>query len=125
MKKLQVASGLKVEVFSSAPDFVNPSNFCVDERGRFFVVETHRYRTSAYSVEHHMDWVWDDLSCRTVEDRIAMCRRYLGDEVNELAVESERIRLVEDRDGDGRADSKAWAMWATHCVGIWPKLVPD
>lgn len=104
IKRLKVAEGLQVKVFSAEPDFVNPTNFFVDAQGRFFVVETHRYRTSAYSMEHHMEWVWDDLACRTVEDRIAMCRKYMGEDVRELAVESERIRFVEDRDGDGRAD---------------------
>jgi len=50
------------------------------------------------------DWLDDDLACRTVEDRLAMNRKHMGETVKELAVEPDRIRVVEDRDGDGKAD---------------------
>ncbi|HWE35095.1 MAG TPA: PVC-type heme-binding CxxCH protein, partial [Isosphaeraceae bacterium] len=42
---------------------------------------------------------------RTVADRVAMYRKYLGDEFADYGKQHDRIRLVEDRDKDGRADS--------------------
>jgi quinoprotein glucose dehydrogenase len=50
-------------------------------------------------------WLEDDLASRTVADRIALVKRRLSPaEVKAMQVESDRVRLVEDRDGDGRAD---------------------
>src|SRR5438552_3486243 len=43
VKKLQPAAGLKVELFAAEPLLRNPVSFSIDEKGRFFVVETHRY----------------------------------------------------------------------------------
>jgi quinoprotein glucose dehydrogenase len=44
------------------------------------------------------------LACRTVEDRVAMYRKHLGKAVEDYAKEHDRVRLIEDRDGDGKAD---------------------
>src|SRR4051812_37274341 len=46
IKRFRVAPGLKVDVFASEPLIANPVSFAFDERGRMYVVETHRRRTS-------------------------------------------------------------------------------
>jgi quinoprotein glucose dehydrogenase len=104
VRKLRPAAGLQVSLFAAEPQLVNPSSFTIDEHGRFFVVETHRRRTSVLDIRSKIDWLDEDLACRTVEDRVAMHRRHLGSEADKLAVESERIKLIEDRSGTGRAD---------------------
>jgi quinoprotein glucose dehydrogenase len=104
VKKLRVAPGLKVTLFASEPQLVNPVCFDIDDRGRFFVVETHRLGTSVYDIRRYMSWLEDDLASRTVEDRVRMYRKQMGKDADKLAVESERIRLIEDRSGTGRAD---------------------
>src|SRR5262249_23530340 len=50
----------------------------------------------------HMNWLNDDLACRTVEDRVAMYKKYLGNQFSTYEVEHERIRLIEV-DEDGKA----------------------
>ncbi|HYD83507.1 MAG TPA: PQQ-dependent sugar dehydrogenase, partial [Opitutus sp.] len=46
-----------------------------------------------------------DLACRTIEDRTRLIREKFGEEgERELSLESEALRLIEDRDGDGTAD---------------------
>jgi len=104
VKKFQVPPGFKMEPFAVEPMLANPVAFCVDEHGRVFVSETHRYRTSVYDVRNYMDWYEDDLACRTLEDRIAMIKKHLGNDASKLEKESEVVRLIEDTDGDGRAD---------------------
>ena len=52
-----------------------------------------------------MDWLDDDLACRTVADRVAMYKKYLGSKFESFHVQHERVRRVVDRDGDGRADA--------------------
>ena len=111
VRKLRPVEGLKVTLWAAEPQLANPVSLTVDDRGRVFVAETHRYRTSVLDIRHYLKWYYDDLACRTVEDRIAMCRKRMGDGAAALARESELIRFLEDRDGDGRADrSTVWAQ---------------
>ncbi|HUS34920.1 MAG TPA: PVC-type heme-binding CxxCH protein [Verrucomicrobiae bacterium] len=124
MKKFRMQPGFYAELFASEPFFANPTSFAFDENGRCFVVETHRRRTSTYDIRFFPDWLNDDYSLRTVEDRAKFFQRVLtptnsaipkvavkdrnGDgkfDWHDLEVESERIRLLEDRDFNGLADS--------------------
>src|SRR6185369_16860247 len=104
VRTLRPAPGLQVTLFAAEPQLRNPSNFTIDEKGGFYVVETHRRRTSVLDIRTRIDWLDEDLACRTVADRVAMHRRHLGTEADKLAVESEAIRRIEDRAGTGRAD---------------------
>jgi quinoprotein glucose dehydrogenase len=105
IRTVRVPAGLKVELFAAEPLLANPVAFCVDEEGRFFVAETFRLGAGVTDTRGHMNWLDDDLACRTVADRVAMYRKYLGKEFEAYKVEHERVRQVVDRDGDGRADA--------------------
>ena len=124
LKKFTVAPGLRVNLWAEEPLLANPVAFTFDHKGRAFVVETYRRRTSAPDIRKNMEWLLDSLALRTVEDRIAFLQKALAPELNlkpsknhedlngdghfdwhDWAVESERIKLVEDRDGDGAADT--------------------
>ena len=105
VRKLRPAEGMTLTLWAAEPQLQNPVAIAHDEKGRLFVAETHRYRTSVLDIRHYLDWYQEDLACRSVEDREAMVRRRMGDRASKLAGESERVRLLEDRDGDGRADA--------------------
>ncbi len=104
ISKFRIADGFEVSLFAHEPQLLNPVAFCLDEKGRIYVSETGRYRSSTFDVRHYMDWYLDDLACRSVDDRVAMIRKYLGADYRKLASETETIRLLEDRDGNGLAD---------------------
>lgn len=104
IKHFDVPAGFKVDLFASEPQLLNPVAFCFDEQGHIYVAETFRYRKSVYDIRGHMNMYTDDLACRTVEDRAAMIKKYLGDKIGTMTNESERVQLLEDRDGDGKAD---------------------
>ncbi|HVR74729.1 MAG TPA: PVC-type heme-binding CxxCH protein, partial [Planctomycetota bacterium] len=104
LEAIQVPDGLRVDLFAAEPMLANPVAFCVDERGRFFVAETFRVNAGVTDTRRHMVWMEDDLASRTVEDRVAMFRKHLGDISRSFTAEHERIRLIEDTDGDGKAD---------------------
>jgi quinoprotein glucose dehydrogenase len=101
--KFKLGAGLSIELYSAEPHFVNPVAFHADEKGRFYVVETHRLGNATFDIRGRGAWVDDDLACRTVADREAMHRKFMGEKYEKLT-DSERVRLVEDTDGDGRAD---------------------
>ncbi|WP_165248823.1 PVC-type heme-binding CxxCH protein [Paludisphaera soli] len=104
-KSLRVAPGFQVDLFAAEPMLANPVAFHVDEKGRFFVVETFRHTDGVTDTRGHMNWLVDDLAARTVADRVAMYKKFFKpEEFARFGVESERISLIEDRDGDGKAD---------------------
>lgn len=53
-----------------------------------------------------MDWLDDNLACRTVEDRVAYLAKHLGDKFESAYTKDrERVKWVGDTDGDGVADA--------------------
>ncbi|QDT81143.1 Quinoprotein glucose dehydrogenase B precursor [Gimesia maris] len=100
----RVPEGMQVSLFAAEPLLANPVAFCIDEQGRFYVAETFRQGKGVEDNRGHMDWLHDDLAAETIEDRLAYFRKHLKDKVKDYAREHDRIRLVEDRDGDGTAD---------------------
>jgi quinoprotein glucose dehydrogenase len=129
LKKFSVAPGLRVDLWAAEPLLANPVAFAFDDKGRAFVVETYRRRSSVPDIRKHPDWLLDTLSMRKVEDRVAFLLKTLDPklklkpskitaDINEdgqfdwrdWATESERVKLVEDADGDGKAD--VWSVFA-------------
>jgi quinoprotein glucose dehydrogenase len=104
IKQFKVPPGFKVELFAAEPQLANPVAFCFDEQGKCYVAETFRLHAGVTDIRGHMNWLDDDLASRTTEDLAAMFTKFLGPKVNELTNNSERVRLIEDRDGNGRAD---------------------
>jgi quinoprotein glucose dehydrogenase len=106
LAQFRVPEGLTLELFAAEPLLANPVAFDVDGRGRFYVVETFRHSAGVTDNRSHMNWLDADLASRTVEDRVAMYRKFLSpEEFAGLGVMEDRIRRIVDADGDGAADS--------------------
>ncbi|MEO8353634.1 MAG: HEAT repeat domain-containing protein, partial [Chthoniobacteraceae bacterium] len=104
MKKFQIPAGFTTSLWASEPMLGNPVAFSIDEQGRVFVAETFRYRTSVLDIRHYMFMLEDDLASRNTDDRIASTKKNFPDDWQKLEVETEVVRLLQDTDGDGRAD---------------------
>jgi quinoprotein glucose dehydrogenase len=104
LSRFRVPDGFAAELFAAEPLLANPVAFHVDPRGRFYVVETFRLSAGVTDTRRHMYWRDDDLACRTVADRVALYKKHLGDKLPGYSVEHDRLRLVVDDDGDGKAD---------------------
>lgn len=108
LKGLEAAPGLEVELFASDPLLFNPVAFTIDEKGRFFISETHRYKDAIFDIwAADQRWKDADASFRTVQDRADFLAGEYASNPEALTKDSEVIRLVEDRDGDGKADHTA------------------
>lgn len=103
-QKIRVPQGFQLDLWAAEPLLANPVVFTFDRKGRAFVAETFRLHQGVTDIRGHMSWLDDDLSCRTVEDRVAMMRTRLGKRFADTRVHHERVRLVEDTRGAGRAD---------------------
>ncbi len=123
LKKFSVAPGLRVDVWAAEPLLANPIAFCFDEKGRAFVAETYRRRTSVPDIRKHESLQIENLALRSVEERLKfLATKFspsaklkptgaLADldgngtfDLNDWAVEQERIKLLTDSNGDGTAD---------------------
>jgi len=104
MSGFRLPPGLKVELWAAEPMLANPVAFCLDHRGRIYVCETFRQSRGIEDNRGHAHWLDDDLAAQTVEDRLAYIRRHLGEKAEEYTRYDDRVRLLADTDGDGRAD---------------------
>jgi len=104
IKRFGFDKSLKVDLWAAEPMLANPVCFCFDEKGRCYVAETFRY-TAGVTDNRGRPWLDDDLACRTVADRVAMYKKYAKDRfAQEFEKEHDRIRLIEDTTGSGKAD---------------------
>ncbi len=104
IKKFEVAPGLKVDLWAAEPLLANPVCLTPDAQGRWYVGETFRHSDGVMDIRGVMDWLDEELANQSVEDRIAVMREHLGQRAEKMTRESERVRLIEDTDGDGKGD---------------------
>ncbi|WP_422652916.1 PVC-type heme-binding CxxCH protein [Alienimonas chondri] len=100
----KLPEGVTGSVWAAEPLLANPVAIDVDHRGRVFVCETFRQSKGVEDNRGHMDWLRDDLAANTVEDRAEYMKRFFPDWQERFASERDRIRLVTDSNGDGKAD---------------------
>jgi quinoprotein glucose dehydrogenase len=104
MQQIRIPQGMKIDLFAAEPLLGNPVCFWIDEHGRIYVAETYRIHAGVEDDRDHMNWLADDMAARTVADRVTMFKKYLGDRVKDGTIQEDRIRLIEDTKGTGRAD---------------------
>ncbi|MEZ0273435.1 MAG: hypothetical protein ACAH88_00910, partial [Roseimicrobium sp.] len=138
LKQLGLPAGMKAELWAAEPELANPVALSIDEKGRVFVAETHRLGSSVLDIRNYMFMLEDDLACRTVEDRIAMCKKHFGEKFADLEKEEDFIRLMEDRNHDGKADfTSLYARGFNHAEDgipagvlarhgtVWATIIPN
>ena len=115
------AAGIEVSLFAAEPRLANPVAFHVDHGGTVFVAETFRLHQGVTDIRQHMDWLDDDLAARTVDDRLAMFRKFEGANYDPgYGRAFEQVRRLVDRDGDFAADEDTVFAtgFADHAAGI-------
>ncbi len=104
IKRFSVPKGFKVELFAAEPLLANPVAFSIDEKGRFFVAETFRLHAGVTDIRQHMTWLDEELASTSVEERVEIMKRHEGKRIADYTKESDRVRLLWDSNGDGKAD---------------------
>jgi quinoprotein glucose dehydrogenase len=121
LKRFQIPTGWKGELWAAEPLVAHGVAIDVADDGRVFVAESFRAWRGVPDIRGIMPWLDEDLACKSVEDRLAMMRRHLGEEgMKAYFKNTERIQVLRDTDGDGRADlSKVFAEnFATPLDGV-------
>ena len=100
----KVPKGFNLGLFAAEPHLANPVAFTIDNKNRFFVVETFRLHTGALDIRSYMKWLDDDLGLKSVEDRTKLLQNIAAEKPHDFQKDHDRIKIVIDRDGDGKAD---------------------
>jgi len=121
------------------PNFEVPDPVAIsfDPRGRAYVTQTQRRKANDLDIRENYDWLVDDLSFESVEDKIRFYEAQFtpgnsaanakrvpdlnGDglhDLRDLLALSERVYLISDESGDGSADTiRVFAEEMDHLVG--------
>ena len=105
LQHMKLPAGFVATLWAAEPMLANPVAFNFDEKGRIFVAETYRYGSSVLDIRDYMWTLEDDLASRNQADFLAGIRKHFGEKgLADLSKESERLMLLEDTNGDGKAD---------------------
>ena len=97
--------GMSAKLLASEPALANPVAFYPASDGRVYVCETFRQEVGVEDNRSHMDWLNNDLRLESVEERLAMFKKYLGTDVSKYATQHDRVRVLQDTNNDGVFDS--------------------
>ncbi|MBC8114295.1 MAG: PQQ-dependent sugar dehydrogenase, partial [Candidatus Saccharimonas sp.] len=103
----KIPEGMKVELFAAEPKLASPVAIGLDERNRVFVAEEYRFNLGTEENRTRPFLLEDDLQIQTLDDRLKMYEKFASkfeggmDWFRKVA---DQVRLVEDTDGDGKAD---------------------
>lgn len=105
IQRFKVPENLKVRLVAAEPELGNPVALWIDSRKRIYVAETYRQVTGVPDTRGFMGWLDDDLASTSVEDRRRMLQKHLKHEYAKLSFDHDRIKLLEDRNRDGRYET--------------------
>ncbi len=102
---LVLKPGFEATLFAAEPDIANPVAFAFAPGGGVYVCETFRQEEKGVPDNRdHEEWLLDDLAARSTSDRRRFYLRHHPEMAHTYTQYEDRIRFLEDRNGDGRAD---------------------
>ena len=107
IKGFKLAPGLALDLWAAEPLLANPVAFATDEKGRWFVAETFRLHAGVSDIRAHMNWLEDELASNNLDSFLAILKGDPKVEFEKNAKNSERVQLIWDSKGVGRADSSS------------------
>ena len=104
IKRFTYPQGWKAELWAAEPDVAHGVALDVADDGRVFVAESFRAWRGVPDIRGIMDWLDEDLACKSVDDRLMMMQRHLKpDQMAGYYTNTERVRLLRDPKGTGKA----------------------
>ena len=107
IKGFKLSPGLTLDLWAAEPLLANPVAFATDEKGRWFVAETFRLHAGVSDIRAHMNWLEDELASTNLDSFLAILKGDPKVDFEKNAKNSERVQMVWDSKGSGRADSSS------------------
>ncbi|HEX5051487.1 MAG TPA: PVC-type heme-binding CxxCH protein [Planctomycetota bacterium] len=123
MKLAQVPPGMRLALFASEPDIVNPIHVAFDHRGRAFVVETIDYPNNLHrdDLGHDRITICEDSDGDGRADRFTRFAEHLSIPTSLVFVDGgllctngSEVLFLADTDGDDRADVRKVVLSGFH-----------
>nr|WP_245802784.1 HEAT repeat domain-containing protein [Cyclobacterium lianum] len=120
--KPQFHEDLELDLWAVDSLVADPISMQIDDQGRVFYSKTNRRKISEFDIRSHQDWEISSIKLQDVADRRNFLHQELAPENSEknqwlpdingdgshdwkdLTVEKENVFMLEDTDGDSRAD---------------------
>lgn len=103
----KVPQGIRIQLFAAEPHLASPVAIGLDERNRVFVAEEYRFNLGTEENRTRPFLLEDDLQLQTLDDRLKLYEKFADrfeGGMEWFRKVADQVRLVEDTDGDGRAD---------------------
>ncbi len=101
---IKAPEGMVTKLFAREPNVQTPTAITFDEQNRLYIAETHRFDRGIEDNRRN-PWVADDYKLTSTAERLEMYRKYSDKKpMSYYTKYSEKIRVIEDRDGDGKCD---------------------
>jgi len=106
MRNFEKPDEVKISLWADESQTQNPSAITFDSQGRLYVAEIHRWREGVDDIRERRMMLVEDLEIETNADRLRMFQNHADQFPMEYYTsKADQIALLEDTDGDGRADS--------------------
>jgi len=103
IKTFKYAKELKCELFAAEPLAANLVCLYVDNSGKVYICETFRHGIGVDTGSCGLT-VEQDLALRTFDERLAFMKNKFAKELDRFGKDHERIRVLEDTTGSGKAN---------------------
>jgi len=105
LSTIKYPEGVTATLFAREPNVQDPTAISIDEQGRVYIAETHRFARGVEDNRRNGHWTGDDYALTSTAERLAMYKKHADKKpLSYYTKYSEKIRVIEDRDGDGKAD---------------------
>jgi quinoprotein glucose dehydrogenase len=109
LSTIQFPEGMVAKLFAREPNVQDPTAITFDDQNRLYITETHRFERGVEDNRRN-PWVADDYKLTDTAGRLEMYKKYAARNaanakpLSYYTEYSEVIRVIEDRDGDGKCD---------------------
>ncbi len=83
---IQLAEGLKMDLWASDSLSPDPVSLEIDNLGRAYITRAVRQKNSEFDIRGHRDWMTASISLQSVEDRRAFLRKTFAPENSEKKI---------------------------------------
>jgi quinoprotein glucose dehydrogenase len=108
LANIKAPEGMVTKLFAREPNVQDPTAITFDDQNRIYIAETHRFERGIEDNRRN-PWVADDYKLTSTAERLEMLKKYAEKFPDKKPMEyftkySEKIRVIEDKDGDGKVD---------------------